>query len=136
MRERAATERYLGELASRLDGSRRSRRRLLVELRDHIDELIAGECAVGIAETEAEQRALARLGTESTIASHWRERTRRARKRCGARVAAAVAIATLASVFAITSAASGRRNPTPQRCPNRTTAYHCDTHPAASGRHN
>jgi hypothetical protein len=73
--KRVGRDDYLRDPSSRLIGSRRSRRRLLAELCEHIEESIATKVEVGIARADAERQALAQLGDVSTVAGHWHERT-------------------------------------------------------------
>ena len=131
MQKRAARDDYLRDLSSRLIGSRRSRRRLLAELCDHIEESIAAKVEVGIARADAERQALAQLGDVSTVVCHWHERTVRARRRRDARVALAVALAAVASILGVTSAANGRRDPPSLRCAHTAADAHDCTHHGA-----
>jgi hypothetical protein len=121
-----ATQQYLAELSAGLVGSRRSRKRLLAEVRDHIQDAIAAREAIGIDPAEAERQALNQIGPVSTVASYWGDRTLRARKRRDKRVALAVTLATVTSVLGITKAADGRRDPAPVHCAHAVVAHgHC-----------
>lgn len=59
---------FVGELAAALDGPRRSRRSLLSEVRDGLDDAAAAHRSRGIPEPAAEARAVAEFGKVSDLA--------------------------------------------------------------------
>src|SRR5207244_3681742 len=65
---------YLRSVAARLTGSRRARRRLLMEIRGHVEDAVAAGLEAGLDAREAERRALERPGP--TAAARPRSRSR------------------------------------------------------------
>ncbi len=63
------SDRYLRELRSLLP--RHRRRRIIAELRNHLDDGIAAEMAQGIDREEAERRTIARLGPPHRLAAQF-----------------------------------------------------------------
>jgi hypothetical protein len=64
------SDRYLRELRSLLP--RHRRRRIIVELRSHLDEGVAAEMAQGVEREEAERRTIARLGSPHRLAAQFK----------------------------------------------------------------
>ena len=77
---------YLRDVATRLAGSRRTRRRLIIEIRDHLDDATAANCDAGIEAAEAERRAVELLGPPAALAQAWDARCSRLRHRRRGRV--------------------------------------------------
>ena len=104
-------DRYFQALAADLGGPRAARERLLVELRDHLDDAIADEVTVGRASDDADEIALERLGGPSDVSAPWsvyvRSRRRETRKRAGVITLAAAT----ACALAVVQHASGHRQP-------------------------
>jgi hypothetical protein len=106
-------ELYLHALAGRLAGSRRTRARLLTELRDHLDDAVAANLAAGMPAEEAEQRAVELLGPPGPLARAWEARCARLRARRRRRSALLIATAATAALLAAAQHADGRREPGP-----------------------
>jgi len=103
-------EEYLCELASGLPGPRSARRRLLAELRDHLDDLVAAELAAGAGRAEAGERAVERLGGAAAVTAAWAAQYARPHARQRARMLALVLAVALASVLAVAQHAQGGRD--------------------------
>jgi len=125
------SDHYLRDVSTRLVGSRSTRRRLLTEIRNHLEDAIAANLDAGMQPAVAEERAVARLGSPGALAGAWEERCRRARTRRRGHVLMLVVAAAAASVLGVAQHADGQRNPTapPRACP---TAPACDAHAPAS----
>lgn len=93
------SERFLAELASLLDGSRRDRRRLCEELAAHLADARSG----GLDEA----RALEQLGTAQSLAADWNARCARRSTQRRVRVGSVVAVAAAASLLAVVQYAQG-----------------------------
>jgi hypothetical protein len=123
---------YLATLQARLTGSHRARRRLLTELRDHLEDALGRQLETGLHPEAAEQRALEQLGSPADLARAWETRCARLRKRQRRRLSLLALAAALASVLALTQHADGRRDPAgPSRpCPTAAapTAEDCPRH--------
>ena len=65
----AAADDYLGRVAAGLRGPRRSRRRILAELRDGLDAAIADRVAAGLPADQATAEAIARFGSPAAVAA-------------------------------------------------------------------
>jgi hypothetical protein len=110
-------DRYLRELAARVAGSRRARRRLLTEIRDHLDDAATAHRSAGMQPLQAEQRALELLGRPAELAEAWDARRTLLRKRRRGRAAILIATTATASLLAAAQHADGRRDPAPPtRC--------------------
>jgi len=109
---------FRSELAASLRGPTRSRRRLLQEIDDHLEDAIDSELAAGLDPSEAEREVLERLGGPMTIAARWNEdeaRRNGTRRRNGLLVALC---AVTALALAGTQYAAGRNSPSPPACAN------------------
>jgi HAAS len=126
MAESRPAELYLQDLAQRMAGSRRTRRRLLAELRDHVDDAVAAQLDAGVDAAEAERHAIARLGPPDALARAWRARCVRVRTRRRGRAAMLAGATALAAVLAVTQHADGRSPTAPTACPSGGAhAAHC-----------
>ena len=119
---------YLRALEKSLAGSRRSRDRLLAELRAHLDDAIAERVADGVEPAEAEGLALAGLGPVEDVAGAWRARCARCRRHTHRNVAVTVVATAAAAVLAVAQHADGHQNPAPaaparQACTSGAAAY-------------
>ena len=103
---------YLRELSTRLTGSRRTRARLLAEIRDHLDDSIVASVAAGVEPALAEHEAVGRLGAAETLTDAWEARCSRLRARRRRHVALLAGVAAVASVLGVAQHADGRRDPT------------------------
>jgi hypothetical protein len=113
-----ADDLYLAQLEARLGGSRRSRRRLLREIGDHLDDSAVAEVARGAETGDAQRSAVARLGTVDVVAQAWHGYRRRRRVTRRRRVAAVALAAAVASALGAAQYASGGRRdvPSPAGC--------------------
>lgn len=118
--EQMKRDRYMRSLAAELRGPHAARERLLVELRDHIDDATADELTQGRPIHDAEQLAIDRLGAAHDITGPWQAYIGRRRRETRRRVALLTIAAATASVLAVAQHASGLRQPT-SRC-TRTAA--------------
>jgi hypothetical protein len=110
-------ESVLDELEATLRGPRRSRQRLLDEIRDDLKDAIRFERTAGLTAEAAEARVAARFGSPAAIASRWN--SDQALRRQAARrniLMLMIAIAT-AGALGITQYASGKNSPMPRGCP-------------------
>lgn len=103
---------YLRAVAADLRGPRAARERLLVELRDHIDDSIAEEVAAGHTHGDAEQLSLERFGPPIEIAGPWHAYLRDRRRETRKRAALLTMAAATACALAVAQHASGLREPT------------------------
>jgi hypothetical protein len=104
---------FLLELAACLRGPRRARRRLLLEVEQHLADAVRAEALPGGDLGRAESAAVARLGSPETIASSWNDgqsELRGARRRGYAALALLVA---LAGALGLAQYASGKSRPRP-----------------------
>jgi hypothetical protein len=111
-------ETLLGELAATLRGPRRSRQRLLDEIREDMRDAIEFETSGGLAPDAAEALVAARFGSPAAIATRWnsdQELRRHATRRNTLVVVLAMA---MAGALGITQYAAGTNSPTPTRCTN------------------
>jgi hypothetical protein len=127
MAEPTVIDECLRELASRLDGSRRTRRRVLTEIRDHLEDAVDAHLDAGMPSAEAEQLALERLGPPASLAAAWEARCSRQRTRRRGRVGMLVAAAAVASLLGVAQHAEGRRAPAspPRGCAAGALPGHC-----------
>jgi hypothetical protein len=102
---------YLLAVAADLCGPHAARKRLLVELRDHIDDAIAEEVSAGRTQGDAEQTTLARFGSPIEIAGAWRANLRSRRRETRKRAALLTLAAATACALAVAQHASGLRQP-------------------------
>jgi hypothetical protein len=110
---RRASDLYLQALAGRLVGSSRARKRLLAELRHHLDEAVAVERARGAEAAEAERLAVERLGPAALVAGSWEARCTRVTTRRRGRAALLAGVVALAAGLGVAQHADGRRDPGP-----------------------
>ncbi len=103
---------YLRELSTRLTGSRRTRARLLAEIRDHLDDSIVASIDAGVSPALAEDEAVGRLGAAEKLTEAWEARCSRLRARRRRHVALLAGVAAVASVLGVAQHADGRRDPT------------------------
>jgi hypothetical protein len=116
----AEVELYVRELSAGLSGPWRDRRRLLAELRQHVDEAVAAEVAAGSPAGAAEHLALERLGPQDALVEAWSARCSRVRARRRGRaalLAAAVATAGLLGVAQHADGRGGTQAPVAHPCP-------------------
>jgi len=66
--QQAGVDAYLGEVGTRLHGPRRRRARILVELRDGLDQAVADQLAAGLPAERAVRVAIARFGAPTAVA--------------------------------------------------------------------
>jgi hypothetical protein len=119
---RPAAANYLQKLSRALGGSARSRKRLLVEVEDHIADSTDHQIALGVEPAEAERRALEQLGDVATIKSAWEMRSARQRRRTRRHLALTIAATTIATLLAVAQHAQGGHTPTtPARCEKTTS---------------
>jgi len=109
-------EGYLGELSGRIFRLGRGEKRLLAELRDHLEDSTAAHLTRGMTPADAAMRAIDLTGPAAEIAEDWevrrRKRRRRQRNRAGALIAALAAATTLAAA----QHAQGRHTPARHPC--------------------
>lgn len=108
-----AAEAYLAEVATLLGGSWRARRRLLSELRQHIDDAAAVRPGP---QTHERGAVLDRLGSPEALARAWDVRCSQWRVRQRRAIAVCVAGAAAASMLAVVQHAEGSRAPSPTHC--------------------
>jgi hypothetical protein len=104
---------FLLELASSLRGPRRAKRRLLLEVEQHLADAVRAEALPGRDLDKAESAAVARLGPPERIAASWNDgqsELRGARRRGYAALALLVA---LAGALGLAQYASGKARPRP-----------------------
>jgi hypothetical protein len=104
---RLTCDRYLHEVAARLGGSRRTKKRLLTELRDHFDDAVAANRVDGVHPARAEELAVESLGPPAVLATAWRARSARLRWR-RRRTGLLIAAIASASILAAAQHADGR----------------------------
>lgn len=102
---------YLRDLSTQVTGSRRTRTRLLAELRDHLDDAVAAGIDAGLEATEAEEQAIEKLGSSDALTRAWEARRSRLRRRRRGRIAMLVGAAAVASALGVAQHADGRRAP-------------------------
>lgn len=103
---------YLAELRRSLRGGPVARRRILSEIRAHLEDALRQEQAAGYESAEAERRAVARVGQAEVLAAAFSKKPRRnggaARGRViGATVSAACVVFATAVIVAIFTETSG-----------------------------
>src|SRR5438105_4901555 len=86
---------WLAGVSDSLHGSKRAKRRLMIELRGHLEDLVAAEVAAGASPDEAESAAIDRLGPGSGVVEQWNAHAAR-RCRIGRARALAIGIAVAA----------------------------------------
>jgi hypothetical protein len=87
---------WLAALAASLRGSRRAKRRLILELEGHLEDAIAAEIRAGTEPHAAETAAVDRLGSASDIAARWNADAHRRRWQVRGKVlASALAVAAV-----------------------------------------
>lgn len=64
----ARIDAYLGETAARLHGPRRRRTRILIELRDGLEQAVDDQITAGLPAEDAVSAAIARFGTPAAVA--------------------------------------------------------------------
>jgi hypothetical protein len=99
-------------------------RRLLAELRDHLQDATAANLAAGLSTAVATRRALEALGPPAALAEAWESRRRRRRQQQRLRLGLVIAAAAAATILAAAQYADGRRPPTagPSGCQVTVTA--------------
>jgi len=125
---------YLRDVAGRLAGSRRTRTRLLAEIRDHLDDAAAANRSAGMHPLQAEQRAVELLGNPASLAEGWEARCSRLRRRRRGRAAMLIATSAIASILAAAQHADGHRDPaaTAARCRVARSSTAADCRPPGS----
>jgi len=103
---------YLRDVSTRLRGPLQPRKRLLTEIRDHLDDAITANLNAGMQAVEAEQRAVEQLGPPAALTEAWQARCSRLRTRRRGHIAMLVGAAAAAAVLGIAQHAQGRRDPT------------------------
>jgi hypothetical protein len=89
---------WLAETQAALRGPRRARRRLLLELEEHLADAVAAEVDGGASPAAAETAAVERMGPAATLAAGWNADVSARRWATRVRVlAAAAAIAAVAA---------------------------------------
>jgi hypothetical protein len=89
---------WLAETQAALRGPRRSRRRLLLELEQHLADAVAAEVDAGASPSAAEAAAVERMGSATVLAAGWNADVSSRRWATRVRVlAAAAAIAAVAA---------------------------------------
>jgi len=133
----ATAERYLRELAALVPGSRRTRRRLLAEIGDHLEDATRANHDAGMRAALAEQRAVEHLGPPAALAQAWHARCARLRRRRRGRGAMLVVTAAIGSILAAAQHADGRRDPAapPSRPAAVTTRVHRSPQPERDSKH-
>jgi hypothetical protein len=116
---------YLRDVANRLAGSRRTRRRLLAEIAAHLDDAVEANLGAGMPAAEAESHAVEQFGLASAFAEAWDVRCAHLRWRQRRHIALLVGTVTIASVLGVVQHADGRRAPT-------VPARHCSALTGAS----
>jgi hypothetical protein len=102
---------YLREVATRLVGPRRTRKRLLAEIAGHLDDAIEANLSTGMQAIEAERHAVEQFGLASAFAEAWEVRCERLRARQRRHIAMLVGTVAVASVLGVVQHADGRRDP-------------------------
>jgi hypothetical protein len=113
-----AADLYLRELSTRLPGPRRARKRLLAEIRDHLDDAIAAGISADMAPADAERAAVENLGPAIALTHAWEAHCSPLRAKRRGRTAMLVGALAIASALGVAQHADGRRDPTPTHaCP-------------------
>src|SRR5579863_9633190 len=107
------SDRYLHDLERQLEGSRRARKRLLAEIRDHLEDAVVTQRATGVPPERAEQQALEQLGAPQTVAETWNARCSHLRKKQRLRGTLIIVTVATATILAAAQHANGKRDPTP-----------------------
>lgn len=105
MSGRDPIEEYLGTLGDRLEVDAKRRRRVLREVRAHLQEAAARDEESGVKSTEARHRAVARFGAPDEVARRFHSELKAPPRRVGPRVAAA-ALACCAAAAGVAVTAS------------------------------
>jgi len=124
---------FLRDVSTRLVGSGGTRRRLLTEIRDHLEDAIAANVEAGMQPALAEERAVELLGSPDALVRAWAERCRRLRTRRRGHAVMLVAAVATAAVLGVAQHADGQRNPTAPTAPTRAclAAQACEGHAPA-----
>jgi hypothetical protein len=124
-------EGYLRELSGRIFRLGRGEKRLLAELRDHLEDSTAAHLTRGLTPADAAVRAIDLTGPAAEIAEDWDTRRRRRRRRQRNRAGALIATVAAATALAAAQHAQGRHTPTRHPCSTAgstaTRSAPCDT---------
>jgi hypothetical protein len=105
--------RFLLELAASLRGARRARRRLLLEVEQHLADAVRAEALADRDLGPAELAAVARLGSPATIAASWNDGQSELRGALRRGYAVLTLLVALAGALGLTQYASGKSRPGP-----------------------
>jgi hypothetical protein len=133
---RRVANRYLEDVSVRLTGPRRTRQRLLAEIRDHLDDALAANLGAGMSPADAAEHAARRLGPPAAVADAWQARCSRLRTHQRRRAAILIAAAAAAAVLAAAQHAQGRRDPLtqpPRAQPEKSRTPRTTTVPGPAG---
>jgi hypothetical protein len=111
---------YLREVERSLSGGRGVRRRLLTELRDHLDDSLDARSDV--------EDVMARVGSPEEVTTPWREHVTAVRRQNRRRAALLALTVVTTGALGIAQHASGHRAPRVEcsAAHDRAHAHHCD----------
>jgi hypothetical protein len=118
----SSVESYFASVAAKLRGSGSAR--LNAELRDHVEDAVAHQVALGHDRADAARITLERLGSPDELLVAWKLRDRARRVQTRRRAGLATLAAATASALAVVQLASGHRPPR-NPCPEHTTKAPC-----------